>query len=225
MCTALAASRGCVADSECKGDRICDAGTCQAPSAAIQAPHPGQTTPLHESGEPLVRGWGRAGGAIGLATSIPALLLAIGSDVTREDQIPSLPIGVTATVLIATGVPIAFSGAKSARRGAKVTGGTGLIITSWVFYGLSMSNAIGLIGMGVSEIQPPAGVISLTGILGLTSGVTMAIAAFAADNQARTKIEASRQARGPKPQMSLGVVPLSHGSRTVGASFGVAAQF
>lgn len=220
-CTLPAAARGCVADTECKGERICVEGRCQAPTTVVQPTQPGQPAQPVAPAEPLTRGWAKGGGATALALTIPALGLAIGSDVTREDQVPSLPLGAVATVLVATAVPIAFSGAQSARKGAKVSGGTGLIITSWVFYGLTMANAIGLIGMGVSEITPPPGVISLTGVLGLTSGTTMAVAAFVADKQASEKI----QAQAATARLSFGMSPLRHGSRTVGATFGIAAQF
>jgi hypothetical protein len=220
-----APAAGCNSDAECKGDRICVDRSCQSPTAVTQPPPPGvpgsemSTTPVMPPSPPPHNGWALAGGITGLALTIPAFFVTIGSEVTREDQIPSLPLGAVATVLIAAGVPIAFAGAQSARRGAGVRGGQGLLITGWVFYGLAISNAIGLIAMGVSDISPPPGIISLTGVLGLVSGVTMSVGAFVAHKQA------THEVRMHSPQLSFGVSPLRHGDQTVGGTLGLVGRF
>jgi len=47
-----AAHAECTKDTDCKGDRICDAGVCQAPPVAAEAAAPAQPVPTTEAAAP-----------------------------------------------------------------------------------------------------------------------------------------------------------------------------
>jgi hypothetical protein len=90
-----------------------------------------------------------------LLTGTHVLGLAIGSEVTRDEQIPSLPLGATATVLFAAAVPVIMAGGRSARRHGCVRGNLGLRVGGWVVYGLALADAAILVALGANEIEPP----------------------------------------------------------------------
>jgi hypothetical protein len=138
-------------------------------------------------------GWATGAGVFGIIAGIGALSLTIGSEATKDEQNPSLPLGIAATSLIAVGGPITAVGAGSARQGGDVQGALGLRILGWVGYGLTLAEAIVLIGLGVNEVEPPDGVIVSVGALGATSLFSFAGDAFFSAAEA----EAERAAASP----------------------------
>jgi hypothetical protein len=137
------------------------------------------------------------------------LSLAIGSEVTKEDQIPSLPLGIGATVLTGVAGPVTAIGAASARKTGDVKGSSGLRITGWIAYGLTMADAMILIGMGLSEVEPADGLIVSVGLLGAASLSCFAADAFQSAAEANAK-------RAGAPAADLTLAPAVSLVRTSG---------
>src|SRR6185369_4008920 len=100
-------------------------------------------------------------------------------------QVPSLPLGVTATVLLTASVPIVAASAASARHGNSALGVRALRILGWIAYGCSLAEATTLIGMGAAKVTPPEGIIISTGLLGTASLGMMSIDALISRAQTR----------------------------------------
>jgi hypothetical protein len=147
---------------------------------------------------PADPGWATGAGAFGVVAAAGALGLAVGSELTKDEQNPSLPLGIGATTLIAVAGPITAVGAGSARDGGDVKGAQGLRIVGWVAYGLTLVDASVLIGMGANEVEPPDGVIVSVGALGAISLLSLAGDAFFSASEARAK-----QASAPPATFSV----------------------
>jgi len=153
------------------------------------------------SERPADPGWATGAGVYGIVAAVGTLGLTLGSELTKDEQIPSLPLGASATMLIAISGPITAVGAASARDGGGVRGNPGLRVVGWVGYGLSLLDATLLLGLGVNEVEPPDGVIMTVGALGATSLVCFAADAFSSASEAE-------EARAARPAgASLTVLP------------------
>ncbi len=138
--------------------------------------------------QPRSAGWASTAGALGLVSASLVLGLAIGAEVTKEDQVPSLfPLGVGATLALGVMAPVTASGAASARQGG-VSGAPGMRIAGWIGYALALVDAVSLVILGASEIEPPDGVITSVGILGAASIVFFSIDAFASASEASSGV-------------------------------------
>jgi hypothetical protein len=119
----------------------------------------------------------------GVIAGVGVLGLAVGSELTKDHQIPSLPIGIGATALTLIAGPVVAVGAGSARHsGAR--GVLGLRIAGWLGYALTLADAGVLIGLGVAQVTPPDGTITSVGLLGATSLILLSADAFASAGQA-----------------------------------------
>jgi hypothetical protein len=164
--------------------------------------------PPASSGPPADPGWARGAGVYGIVAGVGTIALTAASEATKEDQIPALPLGVGATVLIAVSGPVTAVGAASARQGGDVKGAQGARIAGWIGYGLTLLDASILIGMGVSEVEPVDGLILSVGLLGAASLACFSTDAFISASQAETAAGTSgTRARGFDFSMSpaLGV--------------------
>ncbi len=174
----------CTKDTDCKGDRVCVSGACvdattelPPPPAPAVAPRP-DSSPGSSPGLPADGGWAFPAAIIGFVSSGLVLTLALGSEATRQDQIPSLPLGILATVTAAAAGPVVFAGGASARSGDAPRGSIGLRITGWVTYGVALALAGALIFTGVLEITAPPGLITGVGLLGAGSLVCFSLDAL-----------------------------------------------
>ncbi len=138
-------------------------------------------------------GWARGAAITGFVVTPLVLGLGIASAATSEEQIPSIPLGATATVLMGAAVPIVAVGGASARHHPEVRGLPGLRIASWISYGLTMADAVVMLAFGVLEVDPGVGPILIATALGGTSIASMSIDALVSANQASRVAE--RQAR------------------------------
>lgn len=171
VCIALApitAHAECLWDSDCGRGQRCVGGACVSPDGEPvgggQAPAPPAPV-FDDAGGGGGGGWGVAGGIVGFGLALTSLGLALGAELTRTEQIPSLPLGATATVLVIAGTPIVAVASNSARRhGAR--GVPALRIIGWITFPLTIIGAGTLIGLGVAEETPPGGVITAVGLLG-----------------------------------------------------------
>jgi hypothetical protein len=179
----------CSTDMDCKGDRICVNGACRSPATAPPTAAPG--APQNVFADP---GWSQGAGILGFVAAGGTLLLAIAAEITKEDQIPSLPIGIGATLLMGVATPVVAVGAGSARGSGKVDGMLGMRIAGWIAYGLSLSDAVVLIGLGLAEVTPPGGIITLVGVLGGAGLIFHALDAMASGSEAEAL---GARAQGP----------------------------
>jgi hypothetical protein len=129
-------------------------------------------------GPPPDAGWAQGAGVYGIVAALGTLGLAIGSELTKDEQVPSLPLGVGATVLVGASGPIVAVGASSARQSGQVKGAQGLRITGWIAYGLTLADASVLIAMGANEVEPVDGLITSVGALGALSLLSFSADAF-----------------------------------------------
>jgi hypothetical protein len=97
---------------------------------------------------------------------VPVTALGIAAAMTSEDQVPSIPLGASATIIIAAMGPVAFASGRSARRSANVRGSIGLRIAGWITYGVSLLNAFSLIGLGIADVEVEEWQIALTTVMG-----------------------------------------------------------
>lgn len=175
----------------------------RAEISSVRAIVPPAATPPAAAPEPAAkvigRDWAGAGTATGLSMVGVGVVLGIGSEITVEDQIPALPMGGVATMMFAAGIPIIAGGGSSARRAAGVRGSLGARIGGWVTYGLTMTNAVVLIGLGAAEVEVQHGQVAAVVVLGATSGALMAADALKSRRQAaveRRKMTSALRRRG-----------------------------
>lgn len=158
----------CESDNECKGNRICVDKVCTSPQANSFSP---------DSTSPASKSWGQNAAIAGFASSAAVLGLAIGAEVTKSDMLPSVPLGGVATLILGAGVPMVAAGGRSSRD----LGGQGhptLRTLGRVSYVLSMIDAITLLVLGIAEIEPPPGLITLVGVGGAVSLVSYSVDAL-----------------------------------------------
>lgn len=200
----------------CAGDQTCRAGECVAKPGSAGA----SATPA-KAGPPPDAGWARAGGVVALAGGAATLGLAIGAAVNNDDSGTAIPLGAAATVVFAASMPISAAGAGSARDNPGVRGATGARIAGWIGYGVTVLDAMTLLGLGLADVNVNSGLILSVGALGAaTSGAFAAdafISASEADHLASTTAPAQQALRlapvagvlppveGRKPAAYLGI--------------------
>ncbi len=204
-------------------------GQCVDPKTRLpDAPPPekksddGVTVTIHDVGEPAydddATGWSMAAGVIGIVSAALVLTLSIGSELSKEDRIPSLPLGAAATVLVAAMGPVTAAGGGSARHGG-ATGLKGLRIVGWIAYGVSLVGALYLLILGASDTEPFGGLITTTGVVGAASLTFFGIDAFVSHSEAAEGTLSSVPALVP----ALGMARDNGGGAI--PSFGLAARF
>lgn len=217
---ALSAGEPCVDNAGCQGGEYCSGGSCVPMAAPAPLPPPAPSD-----------GWALGGAIVGFVGIGVTTGLGIPSAITSDELVPSLPLGVAATVTIGAMAPIAHAGGKSARRGGGVRGALGLRIPAWIAYGVSLMDALVLIGLGAAEVDITyAPFIASTVALG-----DLALAFFAADalvarSQARAKMAETPSAttaarRSPPPRLSPTLAPVPGIDGFSGAVLGVGGAF
>lgn len=199
---------GCQNDMQCKGDRICVQGQCQSPTSPSKAAGPPARRAAYQ-GEAFDPGWSMTGAIIGWASLLAVASLGAGSAATSEEDedVPSLPLGIAATIVGGVMIPISAAGARSAsERGLPV-----LRVFGWISYGLFLANAMSLIVLGVADVDIDYVVpIASTTTLGSFSSMMFAIDGMVAYN-ASTSNYASSSTPGIAPYVS--VTETSDGNR------------
>jgi hypothetical protein len=147
-------------------------------------------------GPPADPGWASGAGIYGIVSGVVALGLAIGAEATKEDTVPSTPLGGVATALFGISLPIVAVGGSSARNNPAVTGSTALRIVAWIGYGITLADAAVLLAQAGGS-TPPDGQILSVGLLGVASMACMSTDAFMSAN------EATRLAQGLPAGASL----------------------
>lgn len=176
----------------CGGNEACGAdGQCHATLTTTPPTNPfGAQQPMLPT--PGDEGWASTAGKVGVGTAI-AVAAVVAAIIVVDDADFSVPVGSVATVAGGIVVPVVARGAASARTRPGAVGMPGLRLTSWIFYGLSIADAVTLIGLTAGGADIPAGVTASVGVLGTTSIIFMSLDAF----------ESAKQAREPGPLFQL----------------------
>jgi hypothetical protein len=157
-------------------------------------------------GPPPDPGWASGAGVFGIIAGLGIIGLTAGSEATKDEQIPALPLGVGATVLTAVAGPVVAIGAASARDNPGIHGAPGLRVAGWLGYVLTLLDATVLLGLGVAEVEPPDGVILSVGLLGGTSMACLASDAFISASQAKDAAAAAPPATARHFTLTPGVL-------------------
>jgi hypothetical protein len=168
-------------------------------------------------------GWARAAGIIGsVSTGVLATLSVLAFvDIGR---VPGIAVGASATIFGAVIIPVTAAGAGSARVEAGLAGLTALRVVGWVSYGLFLSGAASLIGLGIGGIDVPSPLVLVTVLLSVGSAACMTTDAFVSAAQVSSYNENRAAARVPPIRVApyVAVVPLGRsGDVTVMAGLGM----
>jgi uncharacterized membrane protein YgdD (TMEM256/DUF423 family) len=152
-------------------------------------------------------GWAAGAATYGIISGVAVLGLAIASEATKEDTIPSAPLGGVATALFAASVPVVATGGSSARGNPAVTGSLGLRIAGWISYGVALADAAYLLSQ-VGQKTLDDGLILSVGLLGTASMACFVVDARLSASQATRlmNLESGGQARSRRP--AGGLAPL-----------------
>ncbi len=123
--------------------------------------------------------------------------LAIASEITKQNQLPSLPLGVTSAVISMISVPIIATNAKSLSTDWKK-----VKKAAWFAYGGGMFLSSILITSGIIGVTPPTPVIAVNGIVFASSIVLMTHC---------TRHSGSATAYR-EPTVNFGITPVQKGS-------------
>ncbi|MEW5741706.1 MAG: hypothetical protein AB1938_22495 [Myxococcota bacterium] len=178
---AFTAAAQCRTDIECKGDRVCVAGECRAPT-----PGDGASAMLTQRPATLreVPGWSAGGAVLGFLSGGAVMGLSVASALTQGSFVPSLSFGASATLVFAVTTPIVEASSASVRTQAGVPGSFGLRLCAWIFYGLTLANALAAVTIGAAGGEVPTPLIYTLGGLGLTTEAMFSIEALVARSQA-----------------------------------------
>ncbi len=140
-------------------------------------------------------GWAFAGAILGFASMVPIAALAIASEATKAHRLPAIPIGATATVLVASIAPVVAVAGSSAREPFRdqVRGILALRVLGWISYGAVLAQATVLIATGAATITPPDGLIVSTGLVGLGALALFAADALVSRGQAQQRVQQGAQ--------------------------------
>ena len=174
----------CQSDIECKGERVCNAGECVAPTPTNPAISPSWKAP--QAASPA---WADKAALLGYVGAAATLGLAVGSYSTFDDQGTSIALGGVATLVAGLAGPLTAAGADSARvHGA--FGNPVLQTSGWVAYTLSMLNAVTLIALSAADVAAEPWLTLTTGSMG-----AMGLVFFAMDAQQAAGDLKTRQAQ------------------------------
>lgn len=129
-------------------------------------------------------GWTRGAMIMGYTCAIPILVLAIMADMADD----GVGLGIAATAVGGITIPITAAGAGSGKNHPNVKGSPGLRIAGWILYGVTMADAVTLIGVGIAGGDLP-GMPSLLGVMGGTASIFMALDAQRTNIQNREIVQ------------------------------------
>jgi len=141
------------------------------------------------------------------------------SAATTGDPDAAIPLGAAATVTFAIAIPITAVGASSARRHPEVRGLTGARVAGWIGYGLTVADALVLLGLGLADEDVPAPLILSVVGLGAATSAAMVFDAFVSASQADAVAERQRGSLLPL----IAVAPDGNGG--VGGFLGLGGTF
>lgn len=143
---------GCDKDTDCKGDRVCEDGTC------VDGARPAKKK---RDDQRLDEAASLRGGAMGLEIAAwslggAGLLFGVTGSALGLAQAGigvSTGVGGVGLVSIVVAGPLAGAAGGRARRGVELLGGpergNGARITGWILYGAGLATGVGAIGVGL----------------------------------------------------------------------------
>lgn len=196
----------------------------QAPAATTALTPPNGSAPAGQ-GDP---GWALSAGILGTVGAGIVLLLAIGAEVTDDNDV-GIPLGASAAVTLAVMGPVTNAGSGSARSRAGVRGVPALRVSAWIIYGLALLDACVAIGLAAADERIPDGVPVALGILGSSGLVFFAVDAFVARRQALDQrapaVPTAPPAAAPALTLSPMVAPLRLADGSSTSLFGLGGSF
>ncbi len=131
-------------------------------------------------------GWALGAGIVGLVFGGITLGLTGASEATKDELVPSMPLGGAALVLSIIMIPVTASGGTSARRGTDLRGVVPLRVLGWVFYaGMIVTGVVTISLAAATEKEPPDGLIMSIGGVAALSYLFFAIDDFVSFAQAK----------------------------------------
>ena len=127
------------------------------------------------------------------------LALSIASEITKQNQIPAMPLGISSVVITMISVPIISTNAHSLNNEWKK-----VKTASWVAYGGGMLCSGILISTGIMNLTPPTPVIAVTGIMCASSIVLMTHCTKHSNNSLSKNTY-------KKSKLNFGIAPLKNG--------------
>ncbi len=186
--SSTAAFGQCTKDTDCKGDRICQEGSCVAPPPGqvpgIQSVQPRNrdTIGALSQVEGLELRQARSKANTGLLLAGGTLLTGLGTAVTNGSGDAPRVLGGMTLALAGAATPIAAGGGSQARQLAQARGvhlaSSSARITAWAGYGLTMGMGTVIFAAGLSDAEISSGLILSLTALGALSATTMALDTF-----------------------------------------------
>lgn len=114
---------------------------------------------------------------MGYILAVPILVLGVTAGSIQDNTDVSVPLGAAATLVAGIGIPLVATGASKTRRITGVEGSQGMRLAGWIGYGMTIVDALTLIGIGSSGGYVPSGLTYSVAALGAASSVLMAVEA------------------------------------------------
>ena len=181
----------CAASEECNA-----VGECVARQAAAPPPYAPPPYAPAPAG-PADPGWAGGAAAFGwVSAGIITVLTAV--IVAADDPDVGIPVGGAATLYAGVAIPIVAVGGASARTHPLVTGYPGLRIAGWIGYGVTLFDALVLLGVALSDGEVTQAHVASVGALGTLTAVGFALDASGSAGQAEAVRAQQQQAVPPR---------------------------
>jgi len=202
----------CAKDTDCKGDRICSAGSC-----------------VDGTSRKPKKVWALSAGASGVVSGGLTLGMAITADVLFDPERLYSTTSLIGAYLLTTIIqsPIIAVGGRSARVATGVEGERGARVGGWIFYGVGIASFPVIAAYGfATEGPPPHGWILGSGIACALSQALLAVDAFVSHYQAAALApEAANLGQRAGPALRPFVAPRTGPDSVTGAVLGLGGSF
>jgi len=154
------------------------------------------------SGDP---GWAMGAGTYGYVAAPIVLALAIGSEITKGDDLPALPLGGSAILISTISVPIIAAGGSTARTPERIKGSR---LPAWVAYGGGLVSSTFLFVTGILGYTPTTPLITCNGLI-----LSCSIILMAKDARLRGKTALKGKTADNNGTLDLRMVPIRNGGK------------
>lgn len=205
----------CTKDTDCKGDRICNAGVCEAPAPSTPAAQPVLPQPTIAVPAPptpdivqqlMFRN--KQGGLTATIGGTSTLVFGLAAAATNGEAALATPLGAAALLSTAITAPIAAGSANKSRQflmsRGQLVGTSGYAIAGWTIYTLAVLNGAGLVGLGIADEYVPTALIISCTLLGVSATSFMAADAYSM----RNRLAVAKFAGNSTPKVRMTVTPV-----------------
>jgi len=194
---------GCSDDMDCKGDRVCVENTCQSPDSDVSEPRVSSDsrTALY-----VATAAARRRGTVAVVGAGVTMAAGIGTIAAYDSFGASMTLGSVATLTGGVTAPIGGSGGSLARQAADRAGiprpNNALSTLAWIGYGLSMADALTLVGLGAVGAEPHPALIGSTMTLFSVSALCLGLDARNVANAVEARADHAFSDASPRaPQL------------------------